>query len=212
MDSNSRSSVSAPITIILPKTVQLKITQLSDQDVLSRVSAVIVGSKSTEGGILTLQSSNRADGDFSDVAQFDGTTDSFLLVRALVPGSWVRASLTNSPTLVDAVSQPIQILGFPKVSCYFAAQAKVASKIAGKCTFSIPLTGAPVILQSNFGKGWGTVVSGLINGQELNPSVTPKLTGSLQVRLISQGLSGTYAPFVSNISTIKVTTSLHGKN
>jgi hypothetical protein len=83
----------------------------------------------------------------------------------------------------------------------------VGSRFSGKCTFNYSLTNTPVFLQTNIGSGWGTVANGSISGNVLTPSVTPKKSGKLQVRLISPGQSGLYSSFISNVSIIQISAS-----
>ena len=203
-DSNGRSAVSAPITITLPKKVSLTIRQVPGTDNQSSFDATLSGASSVEGGNIVLALSDSKDGTYRQVGEFSENSGRFKLDGEFALGSWVRAELKNSPTLIDANSNSVQILGSPKLKCEFNSSGKIGSKITGKCKSSINLVAVPVQLETNIGKGWAVVAKGTLNGASISPSVTPRKAGKLKVRLISNGVLGRYGPFSSNIVSIQV--------
>ena len=206
-DSNGRVTASAPISVSLPKTIRINLIQLATSNGTSSYKANLLGVSSVEGGTLSLYSSDQKDGTYTKNVDFLLGVNGLTVQATIAPGTWVKAELSGSETIKDVESSPLQVLGQLKAACVFPASGGVGSRFSGKCTFNYSLTNTPVLLQTNIGSGWGTVANGSISGNVLTPSVTPKKSGKLQVRLISPGQSGLYSSFISNVSIIQISAS-----
>ena len=128
----------------------------------------------------------------------------FLLASAQVElGQSVRARLSGSDELSDAVSDPITIAVQPKVTCKLSSSIKTGSKNSGSCTSNVLLSDVPVTLYFLSGGKWVSLAGGTVNGKSFPINFTPKKKGVVYLEVASDGVAGKYATFVSN--RVKVT-------
>ena len=171
------------------------------------IQAVLVGATSSEGGTVSLYTSDQKSGTYTKVSEFSSGTNGLTVQSQLPPGAWIKAGLSGSQTINDVLSPAVQLVGLLRATCTFPTTGSVGMKLAGKCSFSFALNKTPIALQTNIGSGWGNVATGSISENTISPSITPKKSGKLQVRLISPGQIGLYSSFISNISIIQIAAS-----
>ena len=142
---------------------------------------------------------------FSAIGTTYGSVDGTHFNLPNTQGIFVRGA--GSQTINDVLSPAVQLVGLLRATCTFPTTGSVGMKLAGKCSFSFALNKTPIALQTNIGSGWGNLATGSISGNTISPSITPKKSGKLQVRLISPGQIGLYSSFISNISIIQIAAS-----
>ena len=205
IDSNGRTTTSSPVSFVIPKAVTILTNFVSYDGEQAVITATIPGITDLGGGQVQLLASDSPDGQYSLIGTFTGTPAKLTFSGPVQISKWIKAALTESPTLLDSFSKPTQVLAVPKINCSIASKAKVMSKINGSCQFTFPVNGAKVILGVNTGKGWKSLGSGTANGKTFPFSVVGKVVGKLQVQIVSAGTPGVYQAFTSRVMSIQIT-------
>ena len=204
LDSNNRSATSAPVSLVVPKSVQIELIQTSSKGSSQVFSLQMPGVTTLSGGSVTLLSSDTQVGPYAQVGNFTGPAPTLVISSQLPLGTWVRAQLSGSSTLNDAVSNSIQVLGVPTLKCSIPSSAKLNAKVTGKCVFDTPVSVLPVALNVNSGSGWHSIGSGSAQGASFPITVVGKILGALKVSVTSPGVAGKYGSFTSNTLTISI--------
>ena len=180
------------------------LSQVSSSGTNQVLSVSVSGSNSLGGATIRLQTSSSEDGPWADANSIIDSGTTLRMDVALPLGTWVKAVLSGSSTLLDASSSPIQVLGVPMAVCTFPKTGKYNVLLKGSCTFKNISGSFPIALKSNTGSGWNTLAKATVKSLTIPMSVTPKLGGKLQIQVTSNGVVGTYASFSSNILTIAI--------
>jgi len=203
-DSSGRESTAASLRVIIPAkpvlTLSVNIIQVGSP---TTFSLGVSGTKSVTSARIKLEVRYVDSEDWVAIADFQGNVG-FLLASAQVElGQSVRASLSGSDELVDAVSAPITISVQPTITCKLSSSIKAGSKNSGSCTSNVVLSNVPVTLYFLSGGKWVSLGGGNVNGKSFPINFTPKKKGVVYLEVASDGVAGKYAAFVSN--RVKVT-------
>ena len=203
-DSSGRESTAASLRVIIPVKPTLTISTTAIQvGSPTTFSLGVAGTKSVASAKVKLEVRAEDSDKWIAVADFQGNVGSLIASAQVELGQSVRASLSGSDELVDAVSDPIEIQVKPKVSCKLSSSVKAGSKNSGSCTSSVVLSNVPVTLYFLSGGKWVSLGDGTVRGKSFPINFTPKKKGVVYLAVISDGIVGKYSAFESN--RVKVT-------
>ena len=203
-DSSGRESTAASVRVIIPAKPVLTLSVNSIQvGSPTTFSLGVAGTKSVASAKVKLEVRAEDSDEWIAVADFQGNVGSLLATAQVELGQSVRASLSGSDELVDAVSDPIEIQVKPKVTCKLSSSIKAGSKNSGSCTSNVVLSNVPVTLYFLSGGRWVSLGGGTVNGKSFPINFTPKKKGVVYLAVISDGVVGKYSAFESN--RVKVT-------
>ena len=203
-DSSGRESTTASVRVIIPAKPVLTLSVNSIQvGSPTTFSLGVAGTKSVSSAKVKLEVRAEDSDEWVAVADFKGNVGSLLASAQVELGQSVRASLSGSDELIDAVSDPIEIQVKPKVTCKLSSSIKAGSKNSGNCTSNVVLSNVPVTLYFLSGGRWVSLGGGTVNGKSFPINFTPKKKGVVYLAVISDGIAGKYSAFESN--RVKVT-------
>ena len=119
-------------------------------------------------------------------------------------GTWIKIVFGGNSEYAASESNIVQLLEAPIIKCTLPTSGKVGIKVAGSCTSNTKLARTPILFELDSGDGWEENGSGEYEGLKTTFSFTPGSSGTLKLRIFSEGLIDNYSSFVSNVMTIKI--------
>jgi hypothetical protein len=205
LDSNGRSTVSAPVIFSVTGQSSVSLTIESVSTSSTSFSARVSGWSNSVGGDLNLYKSTSANGPWIPIGKFTQSGDLFAFTANLTLGSWVQARFEGSSLLTGSTSNTLQILQQPTSRCAFPSSGKYNVSLKGTCTFSGISGQFSISFQSSWGDSWTTLQNVKVLGKSISLSVNPKSDGTLNLRIVSDGIPGKYSSFTSNTTSTSIT-------
>ena len=119
-------------------------------------------------------------------------------------GTWLKVTYAGNSQNAPAESNILQIVETPIIRCSLPTSGKVDVKLTGTCTSNIKMLKTSFIFEVDLGSGWQENGPGSISGMKTSITLTPGSSGTIKLRIKSEGLIDSYGPFTSNVVTVKV--------
>ena len=203
---NSFYSNVIALSVLAPlKTLDIKIDQIKHSPIGNWQLKFAVGDASSLiGQPIQILSSIAAGGPWTNESKIKILGSNTTVSVKKPKGTWILFKFPGNNEYAEYDSEPIQLLDVPVVKCTLPTSSKVNQKIVGTCVSSISLTKTQIIFEIDDGNGWEENGVGALSGVKTSINLTPGSTGILKMRIVSDGLAGSYGPFSSNVLSVKV--------